>query len=238
MNKLEFEQQLADALVKAHVPQAEVERAVAFFDESIEDRMEEGMSEEMAVYGMGSVNDVALQVIQDLPAVPKAVATASANSNTTTKVLAIILAIVLIPLWLPIAAGILATVISLYVASWAIILSLWAAAVCMVLAPAAGIVFTVMCGSAAPPQLAVGFLSLGASLVCCALGLLLFLGILYVTKEWAILTGRFFKWVKSLFVKDRTAEAAAGADAGAYVGAGTYAGADAPTNPMMEGDEA
>ena len=63
MNKKEFLEQLQKEL--AGLPQKELEERLAFYDEMIDDQMEEGRSEEDAVSNMGTVQGVAEQIIAD-----------------------------------------------------------------------------------------------------------------------------------------------------------------------------
>ena len=53
MNKTEFSQALRRALGK--LPSYEVEQSIAFYEEMIADRMEDGMREEEAVEALGPV---------------------------------------------------------------------------------------------------------------------------------------------------------------------------------------
>ena len=57
MTKLKFLLSLHDKL--SDLPQNEVEERLSFYSEMIEDRMEEGVSEEEAVSARGSVDEIA-----------------------------------------------------------------------------------------------------------------------------------------------------------------------------------
>lgn len=59
MTKQEFLSELERALGK--LPHAEVEQALAFYDEAISDRMEDGLSEAEAVADLGSIDEIAAQ---------------------------------------------------------------------------------------------------------------------------------------------------------------------------------
>lgn len=56
MNKQEFLAALAEGLTG--LPQADVEERLAFYGEMIDDRMEEGLTEEEAVKEAGPVQDI------------------------------------------------------------------------------------------------------------------------------------------------------------------------------------
>ena len=67
MRKQEFLARLRRCL--AGLPQGDIEERVCFYSEMIDDRMEEGYSEEDAIHQIGSVDEVAAQIVADvLPA--------------------------------------------------------------------------------------------------------------------------------------------------------------------------
>ena len=63
MNKTEFSDALRRALGK--LPSYEVEQSIAFYEEMIADRMEDGMREEEAVAALGPVEAIAAQIIAE-----------------------------------------------------------------------------------------------------------------------------------------------------------------------------
>ena len=65
MTKQEFLTALSDAL--RGLPQSDIDERVAFYAEMIDDRMEEGLSEQEAVAAVGSVPDIVLQVVDEYP---------------------------------------------------------------------------------------------------------------------------------------------------------------------------
>ena len=65
MTKHEFLLSLQNRL--SGLPQDDVEERLTFYCEMIEDRMEEGLSEEEAVSAIGSVDEIAAQIVADIP---------------------------------------------------------------------------------------------------------------------------------------------------------------------------
>ncbi len=59
MNKSEFISALEQKL--KGLPREDVEQSIAFYEEMIQDRMEEGLSEEEATAAIGSVEEIAAQ---------------------------------------------------------------------------------------------------------------------------------------------------------------------------------
>ena len=66
MRKQEFIYQLWKKL--SDLPKEEVEERLSFYAEMIDDRMEEGLSEEEAVAAIGSTDEIAGQIVDDAAA--------------------------------------------------------------------------------------------------------------------------------------------------------------------------
>ena len=142
----------------------DVEERLAFYAEMIDDRMEEGLSEEEAVRELGSVETLIAQIAAELPAKPK----------RTYRIGTVLLLVLGSPLWLALLAAAFAVVVSFYAVLWSVLLSLWAAfvsaAVCVPACAAAGI-FLLLRGNGLS---AVALL--GAVLICLGLSVFLFFG--------------------------------------------------------------
>ena len=65
MNKEQFLIELASAL--AGLPEEDIERSLEFYSEMIDDRIEDGLSEEEAVAALGSIDEIRAQIIKDTP---------------------------------------------------------------------------------------------------------------------------------------------------------------------------
>lgn len=133
MTKQEFLSELERALGK--LPHAEVEQALAFYDEAISDRMEDGLSESEAVADLGPIDEIAAQIAAKTPPIPRAIA----RANTGSRTLNIVLLAVFSPIWVPVVLALAAAALAVYVAIWAVIAALWAVDAVLVLMPFAGI---------------------------------------------------------------------------------------------------
>lgn len=102
MTRDEFLGRLGELL--ACLPAEQVEETKAFYAEAIADRMEDGMSEEEAVAAMGTPGEVAEATLDDLPAVPRAIARTRRRSTALLWVLAIVGS----PVWVPLLAAFVA----------------------------------------------------------------------------------------------------------------------------------
>ena len=65
MNKQDFLAALEEGL--AGLPRDEIDGRLAFYGEMIDDRVEDGLSEEEAVEGIGPVKDVVAQITSEIP---------------------------------------------------------------------------------------------------------------------------------------------------------------------------
>lgn len=119
MNKQEFLTALKKAL--SPLPQADLEERLSFYSEMIDDRMEEGLSQEEAVASVGSIEEIATQILADYP-----LGMQSGPSKRQLKTWEIILLVLGCPIWLSLGLAAAAVVFSLYISVWAVIISLWA----------------------------------------------------------------------------------------------------------------
>ena len=65
MNKQQFLKELEKSL--SGLPQKDIDERIEFYSESIDDRVEEGKTEEEAIRDIGSVDDVVNQIITETP---------------------------------------------------------------------------------------------------------------------------------------------------------------------------
>ncbi len=192
MNKTEFSQALRRALGK--LPSYEVEQSIAFYEEMIADRMEDGMREEEAV-ALGPVEAIAAQIIAETPPIPKAIA----KANTGSRTLNVVLLVVFSPLWVPVVLVLALAVFMVYLSIWMVIVALWTAVAVLILCAPIGFFLLAWCLANGYPL--TGLFQLGAGLAASGLGLFAWFGVLAASKGLVSLTGTFGRWVKSRFVK-------------------------------------
>lgn len=119
MTRDEFLGRLGELL--ACLPAEQVEETKAFYAEAIADRMEDGMSEEEAVAAMGTPREVAEATLDDLPAVPRAIAKTRRRSTALLWVLTIVGS----PVWVPLLLAFAAVAVTVYVCIWVLALCVW-----------------------------------------------------------------------------------------------------------------
>lgn len=195
MRKQEFLDQLRKGL--SGLPQSDIEERLSFYSEMIDDRIEEGLSEEEAVLAVGSVEEITSQIIADTPIAK--LAKERVKGNRQLKTWEIILIVLGSPIWLSLGIAAVAVIFSIYIALWSVIISLWAVFVsfiaCSIGCLAAGIV--VACTGNVLPGIAV----LAAGLICAGLSVFAFYGCKAATRGFLLLSRKTAVWIKNCFMK-------------------------------------
>lgn len=195
MDKQEFLAQLRNGL--AGIPPRDIEERLSFYSEMIDDRIEEGLSEQEAVSAVGSVESIVSQTIGESPLTK--LAKEKVKPNRRLSGWEIILLILGCPIWLSLGIAAIAVVFSLYISAWSVIISLWAAYVSLVACSVGGLVagIVVACTGKALPGIAV----LAAGLICAGFSIFAFYGCKAVTRGLLLLTRKTAIWIKNCIVK-------------------------------------
>lgn len=200
MNKQTFLSALREKL--SGLPQQEVEDRLGFYGEILDDRIEEGLTEEEAVAQLGSVDAVASQIIADIPFVK--IARERVKPKRRLRAWEIVLLAVGSPIWAALLIAAIAVFLSLYAVLWSLVASVWAIfgalAGCAPGGVAAGI--TLCCVG----NVISGIFLIGCGLVCAGLAIFLFFGCMAATKGTVWLTKKIALWIKTCFVGKERAE--------------------------------
>ena len=195
MNREEFLTGLREGL--AGLPREDVEERLAFYEEMIDDRMEEGLPEEDAVAEIGPVDDVVRQIVADTP-LPKIVQE-RIRPKRRLRAWEILLLVLGSPLWLALLIAGFAVLFSVYVVIWAVVVSIWAVDLALSFA-----VFTQVVGGImgfCEGKLDLGLAVIGFGLFLAGLAILLFFACVALTKAAARLTKKIALGIKSLFMR-------------------------------------
>lgn len=192
MRKQEFLDRLKASLWA--MPEADKQRSMDYYAEMIDDRMEDGLSEEEAVAAVGDLDEIVKQILQESPRPPQVVKSAEPKHDNA-KVWLIILLIVGSPVWIPLAAGLLFTALSVYISLWSVVIVLYAVAVA-VGAAAIGCVIGSFFMIGGWGEVIVTW---GAALLCAGVAILLFVLANLAGKGMVALTKLCVQGVKSIF---------------------------------------
>ena len=201
MRKQEFIFELWKKL--SDLPKGEVEERLSFYAEMIDDRMEEGLSEEEAVSAIGSPDEIAAQIMGDIPI--SKIVKEKIKTKRKPSVTEIVLLVIGFPLWFPLLIVVPFSVIfSLYVTPWSVVVSFWAVFASVVGSAVGaligGIVFIAI------GHVPVGIALIGASLICAGLSVFSFFGCKATTKGSVWLTKKSVLWTKNLFIGKEKAQ--------------------------------
>ena len=195
MTKYDFLELLEEKL--SGLPEKDLAERLIFYGEMIDDRIEEGLSEEEAVAAIGNVEDIVSQVLEDTP-ITKLVKE-KMKPKRKRKVRERVLLILGFPIWFSLLAASFAVVFSLYVSLWSVIISLWACDAAFAGCAVGGVISgaALICTGNAPAGLAV----IGCGVVCAGL----FIFFLYIckaaTKGMVRLTKKIALALKRCFMK-------------------------------------
>lgn len=194
MNKKEFLAKLRKRLFG--LPQDDIEERLSFYDEMIDDLIEEGRSEEAAVSEIGTVEDIVSQIVADIPLTK--LVKERVKPKRALRAWEIVLLALGSPIWLSLLIVAFAVVFSVYAVMWSVLVSLWAVELSLAAVSLGGIlsaVIFVIEGNAIQCVF-----MLGAGLVCAGLFILLFFGCKKATKGTLFLTKKMALSIKSLFI--------------------------------------
>ena len=200
MNKERFLNELWSRL--SGLPQTELEERLSFYAEMIDDRVEDGLTEEEAVAGIGSVDEIVEQILDEVPL--SALVKEKVRQRRAMKLWEIILLVLGFPVWLPLLIAAFAIVLSLYISLWAIVISIWAVDLSLAACAVGGVLSAVWYLFQGNPGSA--FFMLGAGLLCAGLAVLLFYGCVELTKGMIWLTKKMILGIKAMFVGKETVE--------------------------------
>lgn len=195
MNKQKFIYDLKDGL--KGFDENEIEEISNFYSEMIDDKIENGLTEEKAVEEIGSVNDVLKQILSEYSLMKLVKKRIKPKRKLTA--LEIVLLVLGSPIWVSVIIALFSIVFSLYVVIWSVVISVWAIELSLVVSSTALILLTILKICDIGIFAAIAFF--GVALFCIGLSIFAFFGCKALTKAMITLTVKIVSIIKSLFVK-------------------------------------
>lgn len=195
MSKQEFLAELRKAL--SGLPQGDIEDRLTFYSEMIDDRMEEGLAEGDAVSEIGTVDEVAAQIVGEIPLTK--LVKERVRPKRALRVWEIVLLVLGFPLWSTLLVALLSVTFAGYLVVWSVIFCLWAMEAALMgfaFYGAVAAVIHVVQGNGV-----IGLVALGVGAFCAGLSIFLFFGCKEATKGILLLTKKVALGVKSLFIR-------------------------------------
>lgn len=200
MDKYDFLMALSEKLQS--LPEADRQRSLDYYAEIIDDRMEEGLSEEEAVAAIGNVDDIARTILSEAPVAPPA-----PKESRRLQWWEITLLILGSPIWISlliaaaavvfaVCIGLISVAFAVWISLWSTVISLYATAVALGFAALGCIIgsfFMVFYGTG---ELLIAW---GAALICASLAILLFLLSNLAAKGMVALTKLTWAGIRRIF---------------------------------------
>lgn len=193
MTKNQFLNELKRLIKK--LPEKEIQNSLDYYSEIIDDKMENGISEEDAVLQLGAPKDVSREIMLNL-SLPTLIKT-KCKREKNFKGWEVALLILGSPIWLSVLIALFAIVFAVYVVIWAVVISLWAVAVGFI-GIGIGFIITFIVNLTSYTGYAV--LGLGISLISLGLVYPTFLLCVKLTKVFAILTAKITRLIKKMII--------------------------------------
>lgn len=195
MNKTDFLEALKKGL--KDYSSNEIAQYTDYYSEMIDDRIEEGLSEEEAVADVGTPEAAVAQIKTENPI------TNRKKERAPLKTWQIVLIAVGSPIWLSLLIAALSMVFSLFAIICSAIISLYAGAVSLAACGIAGVLALIPMLINA--NVAGGIMFVGIGLICAGLSIISFLGLNKLTKRLVSLLKNFFRWVQLRFFSKKEA---------------------------------
>lgn len=194
MNKTEFLNMLESRL--KGLPEIEINKSVTYYSEAIDDRIEDGESEDGAVSSLGDIDDIIQNAMSQASLSGLMKETVKRKFKLSVPVM--ILLILGSPIWLSLLIALFAIVFALYVCAASVIISIFAVVLGFILG---GTVFVIGSPFIIFMNPYTGVLLLGAGLILVGIGIFMLYASVEITKLLIKFTKLFMLKIKSAFIK-------------------------------------
>lgn len=203
MKKQEFESRLQNILRSHGLLESEIKRSTEYYLEMIDDRIEDGMTEEEAVSAIGDIEKIAKDILFDAPlgVLVKSKIKKEKSRSKQNDLLIALLIILCFPVWFPLLAILFSAVIGIYAVIFALIIAAFAVVVALLIAGVALIPIGILAGSLTT---AGTLATIGTGLLLIGISLLLVIPAKYAAKGLIVLIGIIVRGIKSLFIGKRS----------------------------------
>ena len=191
MKKNEFLNELRKRLIG--LPNTDIEDRLSFYSEAIDDRIDEGKSEEEAVADLGSIDEIVNEIAKDTPLLK--LVKEKVKPKRSLRAWEIVLIIVGFPLWFPLALTALVLILVAYLLVWVFVIVSYTIEGSLVGVALGGLVaFTAYLTDGT-------LLPLGASIMCLGAAILFVFACIGITKATFQLSKKMVIAIKKAFIK-------------------------------------
>jgi uncharacterized membrane protein len=178
------------------LPQNDIDERVLFYSEMIDDRMEDGLSEEEAVAAVGSVDEIVDQVMSEIPLTR--IVKEKVKQKQPRKGWEIALLILGFPLWFPLLIAAFAVCFSLYITLWAVLIGIWAADLGLAVGAVAGVLGAIF--YVTKTNIMGAIFVAGSAVALAGFAIFMFAGCVALSKAAFILTKKIALGIKTMVI--------------------------------------
>lgn len=184
------------------MPGGDIEERITFYGEMIDDRVEEGLSEDEAVAQIGDVDSVISQIKSEIPLTH--IVKERIKPKRELKGWEIALIAIGSPVWLPLLIAVFAVLLSVFIVLVALAVSFWSVAISLIAGGIAAVlwsVFYLFVYAGASAVNAVCYCGVGLAAI--GLGILAVFGCRLFDRGLAAVTKKMIGWLKNVFTGRR-----------------------------------
>jgi len=181
------------------MPADDVNRFMDYYSEMIDDRVEDGLSEEEAVADMGSPDAAVEQILEDMPLTK--LVKEKIKPKHELKAWEVVLIVLGSPVWIPLLITALVLLLTLWIVAFALLISFYAVVLSFVAAGIGGLICAIPLFIANSPYTAV--LMLGAALIGIGIAILFVVSVKPVTVGIFKVCKASVNGIKRMFVKEK-----------------------------------
>ena len=195
MTKSEFLDQLKEEL--HGLPEQDVSDRLSFYQEMIEDRMEEGTPEEEAVKAIGDIDVVVAQILQETPITK--IVKEKIKPRRKPSALEIVLIALGFPLWFPLLLVAFILLLVCYILIWVMVIVTYSVELSFIATGVAGAIAMIITFATGHPDLGIGYL--GCFLIGVGLSMLFIYVCIATTKATIKLTKKILLGIKKKMIR-------------------------------------
>ena len=197
MNKQEYLESIRSRI--SAMPADDINRFMDYYSEMIDDRVEDGLSEEEAVADMGSPDAAVEQILEDMPLTK--LVKEKIKPKHELKAWEVVLIVLGSPVWIPLLITAAVLLLTLWIVAIALLISFYAVVLSFVAAGIGGLICIIPLFIANSPYTAV--LMLGAALIGIGIAILFVVSVKPVTVGIFKVCKASVNGIKRMFVKEK-----------------------------------
>ena len=197
MNKEEYLDAIRGRI--SAMPADDINRFMDYYSEMIDDRMEDGLSEDEAVADMGSPDAAVEQILEEMPLTK--LVKEKIKPKHELKAWEVVLIVLGSPVWIPLLITAAVLLLTLWIVAFALLISFYAVVLSFVVAGICGLICTIPLFIANSPYIAV--LMLGAALIGIGIAILFVVSVKPVTVGIFKVCRASVNGIKRMFVKEK-----------------------------------